>query len=122
MERKLPERKVCPTCKRCLPAGEFYVVRGGFGLSGWCRACQREYNNTRDRRGERWSRWISHGRYTEPPEKEKTLVRCVETGETFETYRAAGKSLGCSADNIRNAVRRYGRACGYHWERVSAGK
>lgn len=120
MERKLPERKACSRCRKELPAGAFYVVRGGFGLSGWCRECQREYNNSRDRKRGAWSRFISHGRYVEPPQKKQTLVRCLETGDEFVSFVAAAAWAGCSAVSVRKAAGRGGRAMGYHWERTSA--
>lgn len=65
----LPEQKRCPHCGRVLPSSGFYIARGGLGLSGWCRDCVRVSNRMRDRRGVSQSRYISHGRYVQPPRR-----------------------------------------------------
>ncbi len=52
---------------------------------------------------------------------EKKSVRCVETGETFESIQAAAKSKGLSKKIVSNCCRKvvhYNTAGGYHWELV----
>ena len=51
--------------------------------------------------------------------RQYTPIRCIETGEIFSTQDAAAKSIGKTAQSIRNCL--YGKqktAGGYHWERV----
>lgn len=43
-------------------------------------------------------------------------VKCVETGEIFESMAAAGKKVNKSRVSISGAIRRNGTCGGYHWE------
>lgn len=47
-----------------------------------------------------------------------TAVRCVETGMTFESQKAAAEWLGCPAAHIAVGIQRGTRVKGYHWEKV----
>ena len=59
--------------------------------------------------------------YGIPPKK----VKCIETGEIFESARAASRWLEfareisyCNMDLIKRACRKKGTCFGYHWEFV----
>lgn len=44
-------------------------------------------------------------------------IRCVETGQTFESYTQAAKSVGVCASAISNCIKGISKTCGgYHWE------
>lgn len=45
-------------------------------------------------------------------------VRCVETGEVFETQSAAALAVGTTPQSVSSAVRNGHRAGGCHWERA----
>lgn len=49
-------------------------------------------------------------------------VRCIETGEVFESVKAASLSTGIGRTNITQTLRKANKtAGGYHWERISNG-
>jgi len=50
-------RAWCGKCQQYLPVGQFSVCQKGvFGLASWCKACQGEYDKTREpRTGEKWA-------------------------------------------------------------------
>lgn len=50
--------------------------------------------------------------------KVKKYIRCVETGEIFETMVAAGEAYGVSGEAIRKAIVKNNRCCNKHWERI----
>lgn len=43
-------------------------------------------------------------------------VRCVETGETYESLKAATAAVDCASGCICSAIKRNGICKGYHWE------
>ena len=45
-------------------------------------------------------------------------VRCVETGEVFESIEAAAEHAGVSASSLSGALRKGARSRGCHWERA----
>lgn len=48
----------------------------------------------------------------------RRAVRCVETGEIFESIRSAAKAVGKNSATLSEA-RKYGKTCaGFHWEYV----
>ena len=53
-------------------------------------------------------------------DKLKKQVRCIETGQIFESQNAVAEFLGQkSASNISNCLSGKQKTCGgYHWERV----
>lgn len=51
----------------------------------------------------------------------KMVVKCVETGEQFESIAEAARAKGCSAPNISKALRRGSAAAGGHWVYKSKG-
>ena len=51
--------------------------------------------------------------------KAKTYIKCVETGELFESMAAAGREYGISREAIRVAIGRGHRSAGYHWEKIT---
>ena len=51
--------------------------------------------------------------------KVRTAVRCVETGETFSSMKAAAKWAGCTGTAISLSIQRGTRAGGHHWEKVN---
>lgn len=51
--------------------------------------------------------------------KTRTKVRCVETGEVYDSMSAAGRAIGLSYYGINLCVLGKQKTCGgYHWERV----
>lgn len=60
--------------------------------------------------------WMSRG---DNSKKDRgSQVKCVETGEVFESYAAAARAYNRGPDNIRTAIIRNGTSAGYHWELV----
>jgi hypothetical protein len=57
-----------------------------------------------------------------PPSRARKLglVRCVETGETFETGAAAGERYGVTRAAISYAIKKGTSSGGFHWERLDA--
>jgi len=52
-----------------------------------------------------------------PPVRNQRPVKCVETGEIFESMSAAAKSIGISSSGIKNVIiGKNHTAGGYHWE------
>lgn len=47
-------------------------------------------------------------------------VQNVETGETFDSYSAAARSVGTFMSTIRVACLEGRVACGFHWEKISS--
>lgn len=45
-------------------------------------------------------------------------VRCVETGEVFESVKAAAAAVNRLPSNISASIKRKGTCKGYHWEYV----
>ena len=45
-------------------------------------------------------------------------VRCIETGEVFQNSIIAGKHYGVSHAAIRQAIKKNGKCCGFHWEKL----
>ncbi len=45
-------------------------------------------------------------------------IRCIETGEVFETLTAASKSVNRSIEAIRKSIASGHKCAGYHWERL----
>ena len=45
----------------------------------------------------------------------KMAVKCVETGECFESIAEAARVKGCTGANISRALRKGGVAVGGHW-------
>lgn len=45
-------------------------------------------------------------------------VRCVETGETYESVKAAAAAMNVTPSCIGRAAKVGGTSCGYHWEYV----
>lgn len=45
-------------------------------------------------------------------------VRNLDTGEIFETVKAAGRQYGVSDNSIRNSITRNTKSAGFHWEYV----
>lgn len=45
-------------------------------------------------------------------------VRCIETGEIWQSSNEASKELGLSRNSVANAINRGGKAKGMHWEYV----
>lgn len=58
-------------------------------------------------RRKKWSR-IGH----------KAPVRCIETGEIFDSAAKASRSMGFSGNAVNHSIHRGHRAGGYHWEYV----
>lgn len=54
--------------------------------------------------------------------KNRHRVRCVETGEIFESVRAAAKSVGAVESSISIAIKKGGRSSKLHWEYVDTDK
>ena len=50
--------------------------------------------------------------------KAKKYIRCVETGELFESMVAAGEAYGVSSEAIRKAIMKNTRCRNKHWEKV----
>ena len=60
--------------------------------------------------------WMSRG---DNSKKDKgTKVKCVETGEIFESCSAAARAYNRGPDCIRRAIIKNGTSAGYHWELV----
>lgn len=55
----------------------------------------------------------SHGPYGSP-------VRCIETGEIFDSAAKASRSMELNDDAVGNSIHRGQRCGGYHWEYVGA--
>lgn len=53
-------------------------------------------------------------------QKNSRPVKCVETGEIFESISAAAKYVNLSRENIKCAIRKNTRAGGYHWVDANA--
>lgn len=69
--------------------------------------CDKVYNNNYGTRNERIKKANSKA------------VRCIETGEVFESQTEAGKQLGIPASSISSYLKgRLKTAGGYHWECV----
>ena len=50
-------------------------------------------------------------------------VRCIETGETFATYKEAGEHFGTSGSQISRCCNGYNKTCmGFHFEKTSQPK
>lgn len=45
-------------------------------------------------------------------------VKCVETGEIFNSLRDAGRNINRQHTSIRRAIERNGTCGGYHWEMI----
>lgn len=53
--------------------------------------------------------------------KKFSKIRCVETGEIFESQAAAARFVGKNKYGIYNAISGKQKTCGgYHWERVES--
>ena len=60
--------------------------------------------------------WEDAKVYVKPiTQKNSHPVKCVETGEIFESIAAAAKWLKLSRENIKCSIRKNTRAGGYHW-------
>lgn len=49
----------------------------------------------------------------------RPYIRCVETGEVFESMVAAGEKYGVSGEAIRTAINRKYRSANKHWEKIT---
>ncbi len=110
---------------RCIETGQIFASiteAAAWAGVGW-RAIHRACNKTRKTAGG-WS-W----EYVEilPSDLEKNgrrkrAVRCIETGEIFESIYAAAKWAGCSPHLITRVCNGLRKTCrGYHWEFVEQG-
>lgn len=63
--------------------------------------------------------WLSNLQWmTREDNTKKTkgiTVKCVETGEVFESYSAAARACNRAPGNIKDAILRGGKSGGYHW-------
>lgn len=52
-----------------------------------------------------------------------TMIRCVETGESFESYHAAARAKGIAHSNLCRLIKYNmpGTCGGYHWEALNEG-
>ena len=69
--------------------------------------------------GNTWSEEIKTANMMSQPNRKR--VRCVETGEIFESIRAAARACNVSKSQINDAITHRNRVqtcCGYHWEVV----
>lgn len=48
----------------------------------------------------------------------KNKVRCIETGEVFDSMKEAGKRYNRSSSNLSKAIKKNSSFAGYHWEYV----
>jgi hypothetical protein len=48
----------------------------------------------------------------------KNKVRCIETGEVFDSMKAAGERYNRNSANLSKAIRKNSLFAGYHWELV----
>lgn len=48
-------------------------------------------------------------------------VRCVETGEVYESIAKAAEAMNRSYSSLHKSLTRGNRCGGYHWERVETG-
>ena len=48
----------------------------------------------------------------------KAPVRCIETGEIFDSEAEASRSMGFSSNAVNHAIHRGHRSGGYNWEYV----
>ncbi len=48
----------------------------------------------------------------------KNKVRCIETGEVFDSMKAAGERYNKSSSNLSKAIKKNSIFAGYHWELV----
>lgn len=53
--------------------------------------------------------------YRKNPHKQ---IKCIETGEIFDTMTAASKSVNRSIEAIRKSIATGNKCAGYHWEKV----
>lgn len=61
-------------------------------------------------------KWMIGLRLRRPRAVAPIPVRCVESGEVYRSMRAASRSMRVQHRDIRYAVDRGVRVCGYHWE------
>lgn len=62
--------------------------------------------------------WMSRGNNTRKEHNKKVI--CVETGEVFENFIAAAKSINRDKSGISACIRGKQKTCGgYHWEVTS---
>ena len=45
-------------------------------------------------------------------------IKCIETGQTFDSIREAGRWINRDKSNIIQAIKRNGTCGGYHWEMI----
>ena len=48
----------------------------------------------------------------------KKKVRCIETGEIFNSMQEAGERYNRNSTNLTKAIRNNKKFAGYHWELV----
>ena len=48
----------------------------------------------------------------------KNKVKCIETGEIFDSMKAAGERYNKNSSNLSRAIKRNSLFAGYHWELV----
>lgn len=60
------------------------------------------------------TRWKTRGKLNGRARK----VRCIETGQIFDTATEASYFVGCYKLAVKNAIYRKGRCGGYHWEYI----
>lgn len=102
----------------CLETGEIYKssAAAARAIGVTCQSIRDAvYNGTRS--GGR--HWYQEGRY--PGDAffkggRSIPVRCVETGESFESIAEAARAKGVSKSGIIQAVS--GRCGGFHWEKL----
>lgn len=52
--------------------------------------------------------------------RRKKPVRCIETGEVFESRAAAARAVGVADTSLQSAIKRNGTSAGYHWKYVDS--
>lgn len=78
------------------------------------------YQTNKDRYTEGVERSKNQYRKSGEAGHRKGQVRCIETGEIFESSAEASRSVGLNIRAVSNAMHRNITAGGYHWEYVEA--
>ena len=89
----MADRPLCPRC-----ASHFIVKPSE---TGWCRFCEQEV------RGTGWQNL-----------RNRSQVRCIETGIVFDSMMAAERALGLPRTSVGQSIAKGYAAKGYHFERV----
>ena len=51
--------------------------------------------------------------------KAKNCIRCVETGDIFDSMAAVGRELGVTREAVRKAISNGYKCGGYTWEKIT---